>query len=230
MRRPYSQLYDNNDTSPVGGQLDSPLTTEFVTTSAENVRSVIDSVGRIYRLGDAGVAPRGTKRILWSSEGYNYRGIAVPALTTAQKKTSGSITTNISAAPSKPGFTIPANLDFSSCHYLSLVVILSALSGGTSPSIQFELDFLDDTPSTPGKFAVWNPAALTAAGNNLVQVGPAMSVPPSTAPTGYANSVVPSNWTVYSIPYVVLPQGTFSWTVTGSPTTCAWTAWLYGQY
>jgi hypothetical protein len=231
MRRPYQQIYDQIGNVPIsGGQLDSPLTEEFVTIEAKNVRTLIDAQNRTYDVGDTAVSPKGTKHIVWSSEGFTYRGLAIPALTATQKKASGTIATNFGAAPSHPSkLVIPSVLDFSLFRYLQLVVVFTSFTSGSTPSIQFELDFLDDT-STPNKFVVWNPAALTSAGSFLVDVGPGLSVPPASAPTGYANTTVPTGWTVYNIPYVVSPNGTFSWTVTGTPTAAVWTAWLYGQY
>ncbi len=227
--RPYAQIYDSNHNSPIQTQLDNPLAEEFVTGAALNARSLVDAAGRVMRVGDQGVAPRGSKSIIWSSEGYNWNGITVPALTNAQKAASGSVATNINAAQPKGGISASTPLAFSYYRYLQLILVLSSFTGGTSPSIAFSLTFLDDA-GTPNSLAIWNPAAATAAASYMVQVGPGMTVPPASAPTGYANAAVPSGWTVYSIPLLVAPNGNFSWTVTGAPTAVAWTACLYGQY
>jgi hypothetical protein len=228
-RRPYAQIYDANENVPVEMQVDSPLTSEFVTIEAKNVHSVIDPQNRTMHVGDAAVNPHGNKSVIWSSEGYSYRGVPVPALTSAQKAASGTDATNIALAPSHSGFTIPTTLDLSFYRSLLLMLVLTSFTGGTSPSIQFELDFFDDT-ATPNKFILWNPAAAVAAASYFVEVGPGLTVPPASAPTGYVNSTVPTGWTVYAIPSIVAPNGKFSWTVTGAPTGVAWTAWLYGQY
>lgn len=227
--RNYTQIHD--DIGPISPQLDSPTTREFVTQAAESVRSVVAKDNKTTRIGDASVAPRGTKRILWSSEGYTYRGVSIPALTAAQKKVTGSVATSIAAASPPTGFTIPNTLDLSPARYLALVVGYTSLTGGSSPTIAFELDLLDDSAG-PIKFPVWNPAAFSGATpiNAYVNVGPGLTSPPASAPTGYANQTVATNWTVYMVPLVLLPNGNFTWTVTGSPTAASWIAELYGSF
>ena len=228
--RPYAQIYDSNDNTPVQTQLDNPAAGEFTTEIAVNAHTYYGASGREFRIADGSVSPRGSKRIVWSTEGYNWHGIAIPALTAGQKAATGSSATNIGAATPPGGVTLPTVLDFSFYRYLQLILVLTSLTGGSSPTIQFELDFLDDTSPTANKFALWNPIAQNAAASFLVQAGSGMTVPPASAPTGYANAAVPAGWTVYSIPLVIAPNGKFAWTVTGSPTAIAWNAWLYGQY
>jgi hypothetical protein len=227
--RDYTQVHD--DIGPIQGQLDNPVAREFTTQAAENVRSIVASNGRITRIGDGAVVPKGTKRIIWSSEGYTYRGVTIPALTAAQKKATGSVATNISAASLPTGFTLPTTLDLSPARYLALVVSYTSLTGGSSPTIAFELDLLDDSAG-PIKFPVWNPAAFSGATPILsyVNVGPGLTSPPASAPTGYANQTIATNWTVYMVPLVLLPNGNLTWTVTGSPTAASWIAELYGTF
>jgi hypothetical protein len=58
-------------------------------------------------------------------------------------------------------------------------------------------------------------AAITSMGANY----PAIN---NTMPTGLS--------TYYAIPLEFLPNGTIQWTVTGTPTAIAWTAFIYGKY
>lgn len=151
-------------------------------------------------IGEAGFTHRGAKNIVWSSEGWTpASGTAVVAVTAAQKRATGNHNTNLGGT---------AALDTSAFRALLIMVSLTGISGGSSPSIQFGLNFQDDTAS-PVSFSVWAPTALTAPGSSLIGVGGGMSN------TG-------------SVAIPVGPQSQFTWTVSGGPTTCTWTAWVYG--
>jgi hypothetical protein len=235
MRRGYAQNFDVNGTL-ITGPLDSPETNEFATQRAENIRSVIGAKRALYHVADGSVAPRGTKRIVWSSEGYAYRGAKIPVLTANQKKATGSATTNSSLAKlpdgtSLPsGFTVPSVLDFSPYRYLQLFLVFTSVAGSGTPSLQFELDFLDDTSPTPGKIAIWKPAALTAAANLIVNIGPDLQYPLAATPSDYVAPAVQAGWTISSIPTLLTPNGSIAWTAAGTVTSAVWTAWLYGMY
>lgn len=235
MRRGYAQNFDSNGTL-ITGPLDSPETNEFATQRAENVRTVIGAKRALYHVADGAVSPCGAKRIIWSSEGYAYRGAKVPVLTAAQKKATGSAATSIALAKSSDGtslpagFTIPTTLDFSRYRYLQLFLVFTSIAGSSTPSLQFELDFLDDTPTTPGKIAIWKPAALTAAANIIVNIGPDLQFSPGTSPVESIPPVIQSGWTIASIPTLLTPNGNFAWTAAGTVTGAVWTAWLYGMY
>jgi hypothetical protein len=234
-RRGYPQGYDSSS-SLISGQLDSPETNEFTTQKAENVRSIIGPNKSLYHVGDAAVSPRGAKHIIWSSEGYSYRGANVPALTATQKWHTGLASTNTSLAtssngsPLPPTFTVPATLDFSPYRYLQLISVFTSIAGSSTPSLQFEIDFQDDTPTTPGKVAIWKPAALTAAVNSIVNIGPDLQYSLASTPADYTAPTALSGWTVYSIPTLVAPNGNIAWTTGGTVTGAVWTAWLYGMY
>jgi hypothetical protein len=168
----------------------------FAFQAAANLRTINGVL-----IADKTFTHRGSKSVLWSSEGYTFEGGAsLPALTAPQKLASGTHNTNA-------GGTAP--LDLSPYRSLLLLVSLATLSGGSSPSIQFGLNFLDDTTPTAESFPVWSPSALTAAGKSVAAIGP-----------GCTNAG--------SVAMALGPNGAFFWTVAGGPTTCEWKAWLYG--
>lgn len=218
-------MWTDTTTDRVPEQVFLPGVPDFLPQAGANSRTITGADGNTYTVADATVNPRGAKNIVWSSEGYtgtNYQ-TAVPALTAAQKKASGSQVTNAGTG---------AILNCSAYRGLLLMVNLASFTGGTSPSIQFEFDLLDDS-SSPVSLALWKPTALTAAGAALVGIGTGMGFAqaasaPSTAATGFGAIAAPSGWTYYSIPLPVGPNGQFAWTVTGAPTAIAWTAWIYG--
>lgn len=223
-RRPYGMLYDQYANTPVQSQLDSPATTEFLPPAASNRRAIVGADGNVYYVADESVTTRGAKNVVWSSEGFTLNGVTVPALSALQKRTTGSQNTSLAAATPPSGFTMPTILDCSPYKALSLIVSLTAITG---TSIAFELDFQDDSTS-PLSFAVWKPAALTAATSNyLISVGPGVGFPPGTIPTGYAAANVPTNWTYVPIPIALPPNAQFQWTATAL-TAVTWTAWVYG--
>jgi hypothetical protein len=237
-KRPYLMWYDGSGDLPVQQQVDDPLHLQFAPQAATSPRSILGSDGNSYTVADGAVNVRGAKNIVWSSEGYSSLGnsitggLAVPPLSANQKKATGSL---LSATTGNQGTLFgatPPPLDFSAYRSLVLMVNVVSLTGGSSPSIQFELDFQDDT-ATPVSFPIWKPTALSAAGSLLVMIG--ASVPfaqaaaaPSLAPTNFGVIAVPSGWTYYPLPFPVLPNGNFQWTVTGAPTAIAWSTWIYG--
>lgn len=218
-------MWSDATTDRIPEQVYLPGVPDFIPRAGANTRTITGADGNTYTVADATVNPRGAKNIVWSSEGYTGTNFATPvgALTAAQKKASGSQVTNAGTG---------AVLDCSAYRSLLLMVNLASFTGGTSPTIQFEYDVLDDT-ATPVSLALWKPAALSAAGSLYVGIGAGMafaqaSSAPSTAATGFGAIAAPSSWTYYSIPLPVGPNGQFAWTVTGAPTAIAWTAWIYG--
>ena len=228
-KRPYGAIFDNTLDIPLPQQVDDPINLSLVAAAATNRRTLAGGDSNLYDVADQAVAIRGTKSIIWSSEGYTHRGVTIPALTTAQKKATGSSATNIAGATPPAGFTLPTTLDFSPYRNLTLVINMSAISG---TSIQFELDTQDDS-ATPVVLALWKPTAITAPAATLTEVGPGLpfaqaASAPSTAATGFGAIAAPSGWTYYSIPISFLPTGSVAWTVV-SLTSISWTAWLYGS-
>lgn len=229
-KRPYGLWFDNTLDIPIQSQVDDPAGLQFIPAAASSKRFVAGSDGNVYLVADQSMNIRGSKAIVWSSEGYTTNGIAVPALTVNQKKATGSSATNIAGATVPSGMTLPTTLDLSPYRNLTLVVNLSTLTG---TSIQFEIDAQDDS-ATPVVMPIWKPTALTATGAMLVNVGPGVAFPQAaaaanTAPTGFGAIAVPSGWTYYAIPFCFPPTGSIAWTVT-SVTAATWTAFLYGSY
>lgn len=228
-KRPYGAIFDNTLDIPLPLQVDDPVGLQLLSAAAANKRTIAGGDANLYDVADQTVAVRGTKSIIWSSEGYTHRGVTVPALTTNQKKATGSSATNIAAAVPPTGMTLPTTLDFSPYKNLTLVINLSAITG---TSIQFELDTQDDS-ATPVSLALWKPAALTATASTLTMVGPGLAYPqaaaaPTAPATGFGAIAVPSGWTYYSIPLSFLPTGAVAWTVI-SLSVATWTAFLYGS-
>lgn len=224
-KRPYFVYFDGSTDIPIQQQVDDPQSLRFIPQAAANARSILGADGNTYVVADETVAPRGSKNIVWSSEGYTSLGVAIPALTANQKKATGDQTANVGAN------TV---LDFSAYRALLLVANLTGFTGGSSPTIQYEIDTLDDT-GTPVSIALWKPAALSAAATMYVAIG--LGLPftqaasaPNTAASGFAAVAAPSGVTYYSIPLPFTPQGKFAWTVANAPTAIAWSANLYGIY
>ena len=199
--------------------------------------NTLDGNSNPVNVGDPTVVERGAKSVVWSSEGYttvgNYvpNGLSVVAVTAAQKAATGtSSNTNIAA---QTGIVAAQQqLDFSPYRQLLGILNLASFTGGTSPGITFELDMLDDS-GTQVSFPLWNSGSLTAAAKVLLVVGPSIpfmqaAAAPATAPSNFTAFAAPSGWTIVPVPIPFAPQGLFKWTVTGSPTAIAWTAWLYG--
>ncbi len=170
-----------------------------------------------------------------ASPGIALNGVTIPALTATQKKTTGSA---ISATTGNIGTILggtPPALDFSAYRSLDAVITLSTFTGGTS--IQFELDMQDDA-GTPNSVAIWKPAALTATQTMIlvhvgldqpfVQTTAASTSEPATGFTAQAN--LPSGVLFYPVYLPLLPQGNFQWTIVGTFTAIAWTAFIYGKY
>lgn len=224
-KRPYTVYFDASADIPIQQQVDDPANLRFVPQAGANARSITGLDGNTYVVMDETVNPRGTKALIWSSEGYTTNGNTITALTANQKKATGNQATNIGAG---------AVLDFSAYRNLLLVANLVSFTGGSSPTIQYEIDVQDDT-GTPVSIALWKPAALSAAATAYVAIG--MGLPftqaasaPNTAASGFAAVAAPSGVTYYSIPLPFTPQGQFAWTVTGAPTAIVWSANLYGIY
>lgn len=225
--RPYFVWYDSTADNVLPLQGDNPAGSEFLPIGSANRRSVLSGNGNNYAVGDMTVAPRGVKSIVWSSEGYTVNGNVIPALTVAQKKATGSQVTNAGGTIG----TIAGALDTSAYRDLILFVNFISFTGGTS--IQFEYDFLDDA-GTPASVAVWKPTALTAAGQQLVNIGSntpflQAAAAAATAPSASFGSMsLPAGIIAYSVPLMLPPNGQFQWTVVGTMTTCVWTAFIYG--
>ncbi len=183
----YQQWFDSTADIPVQSQASNPAGTRFDPIASANPRSILGADGLPYNIADFSVSPRGSKNIIWSSEGYQSLGnnlanvpsggfgglgtivsvpnttalnnVTIPALTATQKRTTGSA---ISATTGNIGTILgatPPALDFSPYRSLDAVITLSTFTGGTS--IQFEIDMQDDA-GTPNSVAIWKPAALTA--------------------------------------------------------------------
>lgn len=220
--RPYFQGFDGTaDEVPL--QVDSPQNLAFAAVAGTNYRTILGADGNSYVVMDMGVTTRGMKNVIWSSEGYvTPLGVTVNALTAAQKKATGNQATNIGGT---------AILDFSPYKTVGIMINVSTFTGGTS--IQFELDYLDDSASAVN-LALWKPAALTGTGAYFTSIGPGMAfaeaaTAPATASTGFNAITVPSGWTYTSIPLALMPNAQFAWTIVGTFTALAWTAWIYGM-
>lgn len=245
-KRPYTMWFDNSADLPIPTQGDNPQNDQFVPISAQNIRTVYDSGAQPYTLAEMGINPRGAKNIIWSSEGYTTdKGITVPALTTTQKKTTGSFATNFSTTLAtiggtalgslSPALTAPTSLDFSPYKNLVLVLNLASLTG---TSITFEVDMVDDA-GTPNTIPYWKSAALSGATKYVVHLGtgiPLTQVETVTSGASIVTTVAGTDvlsattigWSMAAIPFPLLPQGNFQWTIS-SVTADAWTAILYGM-
>lgn len=166
----------------------------FSLQAAANFRTINNR-----KVSDATVTHRGSKNLIWSSEGFTVNNVTLQALTAAQKRASGNQNINLAGAV----------LDLSPYKRLLILANLTGISGGSSPSLQFALNYLDDTTGTAGVFPIWTPSAMTATGVLSVGIGPGCS--------GSGAVTLP-----------VGPNGQFTWTVSGGPTTLTWTAWIYG--
>src|SRR5258708_6683671 len=127
-KRPYFLGTDaTTDVWPQQG--DYPQGPRFINLAAVNPRTILGGDGGSYEVSDQTVSPRGSKNVIWSSEGYTFNGNTIAALSAAQKKVTGTHATNIGVAGA---------LDFSPYRNLTLAINLTTFTGGTS--IQFELD------------------------------------------------------------------------------------------
>lgn len=229
--RTYLQAQDKSG-EIVSNQVESALNTVFLPASAANYRTVINGSGQTQAMADTAVGIRGSKQIIWSSEGFtNSNGVVFPAVTTNQKKATNTSTGTNMAAPSATlsggspvpsGWTTPAAIDFSP--YKSLLFLLNVTTV-TGTSMQWELDFLDDT-GTPVVFA-FKTTALTAAGQLVMNIGRGATTQASSPPTSYGAFTDVAGTLVYPLSIDPAPQGQIAWTAS-SITACAWTGWLYG--
>ena len=219
--RPNTDLTDR----VLPGQSQNPETLEFLSTPASNRRAHVDGNGALYFSGDETVHARGTKAILWSSEGFTREGVTYPALTAAQKRATGSsaLTFAGSVVPAAnvsgtlpQGFTLPTSVDTSLYNSLTLVITVLTLTG---TSIQFELDALDDVSPTPNSVALVKPTALTAPGSLYIS----MSSNAGTAPSLTSPAVA------VNVSVNVPAQAQIAWTATAL-TACTWNAFLYGNH
>jgi hypothetical protein len=265
LKRPYLQWFDTTLDIPIQTQSDDPANLRSNPVATANARSILGGDGNVYTIGDLAVGPRGSKNIIWSSEGYTslgntltampgggvgtgaatpnaqaYNGVAIPALTAAQKKATG---TTGSATLGNIGTLLgatPPPLDFSPYRQIVAIFNLISFTGGASPSIQFEIDFLDDA-ATPLVITPFKPAAaLTAATTTMVVIGPQQpfiqsvttAAITSISATGFPPiTAVPAGLTsYYAVPMELLPQGQIQWTVANAPTAASWTCFLYGKY
>jgi hypothetical protein len=259
-KRPYLQWFDATLDIPIQDQVDDPANLRLTPVAAANARSILGGDGNVYTVSDFSVNPRGSKNIVWSSEGYNslgnnlsalppggvasaanipnnqaYNAVAIPALTATQKKTTGSTG---SATTGNIGTLLgatPPVLDLSAFHSILLVVNLISFTGGASPSFQPEFDVLDDTAS-PLSIALWKPTAVTSATAWYVYIDPQqMVIQNNTAPTASVGAGVTAWLGTTGITYVPIPvgfppNGQFQWTITGAPTAVNWTTFIYGKY
>jgi hypothetical protein len=230
IQRPYFLVYDGTESLPLPNQSDDPVNTRFVPQGTANARTVWDSNQNPYTIGDGTVRPHAGKDIIWSSEGWTFRGLSINALTGTQKLTTNNQSANFVNAPA---LADQATLDFSPYNTLMLSLVFSSFTGGTSPAIVFELDSQDDA-GTPNVYPLFVSSSITAASKNLIVVSrdavfaQATSAPSTTIANATAFSVA-SGWNLIVVPLPFLPQGVFKWTVTGAPTAASWTAILYGN-
>lgn len=212
--KPYGSIYDNSTARSVGNIVDDPIGNQFLTVGSANKRTLIGGSGQAGLVGDQTVNARNAKNIVWSSEGYNFNGATMAAVTVAAKKATGTSATQTSTSVLPSGFTIPTLLDFSPYSTLMIVINLTAITG---TSMQFELDLVDDTAG-PNVISVWKPTALTAAGGYITNIGLSASGTVPTPPAGYIFANV-----------AMCPgaQGKFVWTNIAT-TVATWTAVIYG--
>jgi hypothetical protein len=210
-KRPYLSWFDSSLDIPVQQQGDDPAGLQFVPIAATNKRTITGGDSNPYVVSDLGVNARGSKSVIWSSEGYTYNGVTVAALTANQKKATGSHVANAGGTLG----TVAGSLDLSPYRAVSLFVVLTSFTGGTTPNFQPELDFIDDA-GTPNVIAVFKPSAVTAATSWITNAGLGLS---TATITGF---------TVTNVGTPVLPNGQIQWTITGAPTAVAWTGILYG--
>jgi hypothetical protein len=253
IKRPYFVGFDGTGDIMVPNQLDDPMNARFIPNLAANQRSILGSDGNVYMVADKSVRPVGSKNIIWSSEGYPSlgnnltdstspaavpnanaaNGVTIPAVTSTQKKATGSSATNIGTLL---GATAP-KLDFGAFRSLDAVITLSTFTGGTS--IAFEIDMQDDA-GTPNSVAIWAPAALTATQTMMIvhigldqpffQAAAAPNVV-TAHPAGFTLMAdLPSGVLFYPVYAPLLPTGNFKWTIVGTFSAIAWTAILYGRY
>lgn len=211
--RPWFSWFDGTADIPLSTVGDNPANAEFLPIGSAN-RRLINQAGTTYAIGDLTVASRGAKNIIWSSEGYtsNLNNV-IPALTANQKKATGSHVANAGGTLG----TVAGALDLSPYRAITLFVVLTSLTGGTTPSFQPELDFIDDA-GTPNVIAAFKPTAATAATSWITSAGQGLS---TATITGF---------TITLIGTPVFPNGQVQWTISGGPTAVAWTGILYGIY
>jgi len=234
IKRPYNTPFDNSGDIPIQTVGDDPANLRFLPAPAVNARTIFGGDQQSYVVGDVAFSPRGSKNVIWSSEGYTTNGYTVPALTAVQKRATGSANTNIALATFAGTSTLLATppsgvLDFSPYRAVVLMVNLSAITG---TSIQYELDTQDDS-GTPVVLPLWKPAALIAAGSLFTVAGTGVAfdqaaAAAATAPSAsFAVIAVPTGWTYALLPFPFAPNGNFQWTAVAL-TVATWTAWLYG--
>ncbi|MFL5623980.1 MAG: hypothetical protein ACJ788_00100 [Ktedonobacteraceae bacterium] len=211
-KRPYFQWFDGTLSQPIQQQGDDPLNAQFVPYGVANQRALTGKDNNLYTVADMTTNNRGAKNIIWSSEGFNDNGVTIPALTANQKKATGSHIANAGGALG----TVAGSLDFSPYRALGVIAVLTSFTAGTTPSLQFEIDFIDDA-GTPNVVPIWKPTAATTATSYITGIGQGLGTVPTV--TGF---------TVLSLDFPVLPNGQFQWTVVGGPTAIVWSAVLYG--
>lgn len=200
LKTSYLQWFDSTADIPLQAQASNPANVRFDPIAAVNSRAVLGQDNNVWNVADYAVAPRGTKNIIWSSEGYNslgnnlntfpnagistqapspqnqaYNAVAIPALTAAQKTASGSTASATTGNIGTLLGTTPPVLDLSPYRNIVLVVNLISFTGGASPSFQPEFDLLDDA-ATPLSIAAFKPTAVTTATAWFVNVGPQQMV------------------------------------------------------
>lgn len=153
--------------------------------------------------------------LLWTTEGGGYYNNSNPAVG------------GLGNPPAASKFNANGQseiMDLSSVKELLIFVNLVSFTGGTTPTFQPEWDIVDDhvaggvwSPTTD-VIPLWKPTAVSAATKFLTWFGTSQGAAPTIA--GFTTLVVPVGFG---------NLGRFAWTITGAPTSVAWSAFIYGK-
>jgi hypothetical protein len=206
---------DHTLVHPLTLQADSPQSSEFLPVAACNRRLIKSAGDRSYAVSDLSVAPRGSRHLLWSSQGgIQEDGTAIVALSSDQQKAAGTT-------------QIPLDLSASTTIVIMICVTdLKVSSKGEGLSFGFSL--LDGSADFP----VWTSAVQKDIGSFYVAIG--QGVQPladssAATPTGLGAITHPSGWSVTMLPFPLSCLGRFFWTASGVLAT-SWTVSVYGSY
>lgn len=144
------------------------------------------------------------KRLVWSTNGNGLQQVGnnQGALAAAAMSASGASQV----------------IDVNGYRELFLEILLAGFTGGTTPSIQFEWDHVDDD-SPANLIPLWKPAAASAAINYLTVL----------SADGLGTAPTVTGWTLTHVPTSFGIAGRLAWTVAGAPTAVNWKAFLYGK-
>ncbi len=109
-------------------------------------------------------------------------------------------------------------IDVNGYSELFIEILLASFTGGTTPSIQFEWDHVDDD-SPANLIPLWKPAAATAATSYLTVL----------SANGLGTAPTITGWTATNVPTSFGIAGQLKWTVAGAPTAVSWKAFIYGK-